>query len=138
VHDTSASRGRDEYRLQLLRAGHASDVPLWHRRGWIRATLQLLEEATRLSAHHLFVGRWLAGVVYAQLPSLFNQRDAACTDLSWGVEHALRSRPCAAAFRLAAGRTGGLGRHAGWHASAQGAAGPAAGNAGAGAAGGAV
>jgi hypothetical protein len=77
-------------------------------------------------------------VVYAQLPSLFNQRDAACTDLSWGVEHALRSRPCAAAFRLAAGRTGGLGRHAGWHASAQGAAGPAAGNAGAGAAGGAV
>ena len=47
-----------------------------------------LEEAKRLSADQVFVVRWIAGVVYAQLPGLFNQREAALADLTWCVENA--------------------------------------------------
>ena len=77
--------------IGLLRAGHASAVPLLQRRGWVKDTIQMLEEAKRLSANQLFVVRWIAGVVYAQLPGSFNQREAALTDLSWCVENAAQA-----------------------------------------------
>jgi glyoxylase-like metal-dependent hydrolase (beta-lactamase superfamily II) len=74
--------------IGLLRAGHAHDVPLLKRSGWVRDTIALLEEAKRLSGGEVFVVRWMAGVVYAQLPRRFHQREAAFADLTWCIEHA--------------------------------------------------
>lgn len=74
--------------IGVLRAGHANDVPLLKRSGWVRDTIALLEEAKRLSGGQLFVVRWMSGVIYAQLPSRFQQREAAIADLTWCVEHA--------------------------------------------------
>jgi len=74
--------------IGLLRAGHANDVPLLKRMGWVNETIATLEEAKRLSGGQVFVVRWASGVVYAQLPGLFNQRDAARADLTWCVENA--------------------------------------------------
>src|SRR5215831_703669 len=74
--------------IGLLRAGHANDVPLLRRLGWVKETIATLEEAKRLSDGQVFVVRWASGVVYAQLPGLFNQRDAARADLTWCVENA--------------------------------------------------
>jgi glyoxylase-like metal-dependent hydrolase (beta-lactamase superfamily II) len=74
--------------IGLLRAGHATDMPLLKRSGWVRDTIAILEEAKRLSGGQVFVVRWMSGVVSAQLPSRFHQREAAFADLSWCVEHA--------------------------------------------------
>jgi glyoxylase-like metal-dependent hydrolase (beta-lactamase superfamily II) len=74
--------------IGLLRAGHATDVPLLKRSGWVRDTIAILEEAKRLSGGQVFIVRWMSGVVYAQLPSRFHRREAAFADLSWCVEHA--------------------------------------------------
>jgi glyoxylase-like metal-dependent hydrolase (beta-lactamase superfamily II) len=74
--------------IGLLRAGHAHDVPLLQRSGWVRDTIAILEEAKQLSGGQVFVVRWMSGVVYAQLPSRFHQREAAFADLTWCVEHA--------------------------------------------------
>lgn len=74
--------------IGLLRAGHAGEVPLWKRIAWVRQTVAMLEEAKRLSAGEIFVVRWIAGVVYAQLPGYFGQKQAAMADLAWCVEHA--------------------------------------------------
>jgi glyoxylase-like metal-dependent hydrolase (beta-lactamase superfamily II) len=74
--------------IGVLRAGHATDVPLLKRSGWVRDTIAILEEAKRLSGGQVFVVRWMSGVVYAQLPSRFHQREASFADLTWCVEHA--------------------------------------------------
>lgn len=52
----------------VLRAQHESEVPLWHRAGYVNDTVAMLEEARRLTGGDAFVMRWMAGVVYAQLP----------------------------------------------------------------------
>jgi len=74
--------------IGLLRAGHAGAVPFWKRIGWVKQTIAILEEAKRLSGGEIFVVRWMAGVVYAQLPGFFDQAHAAYADLGWCVEHA--------------------------------------------------
>jgi len=74
--------------IGLLRAGHAGEVPLWKRLGWVRETIEILEQAKRLSRGEIFVVRWMAGVVYAQLPGFFDQREAALADLHWCVKNA--------------------------------------------------
>ena len=74
--------------IGLLRAGHASEVPFLKRIGWVRETIEILEDAKRLSGGQVFVVRWISGVVYAQLPGIFNQRKAALSDLTWCVENA--------------------------------------------------
>src|SRR5215813_4854829 len=74
--------------IGLLRAGHANDVPLLKRIGWVNETIATLEEAKRLSGGQTFVVRWISGVVYAQLPGIFNQKNAALADLTWCVENA--------------------------------------------------
>jgi glyoxylase-like metal-dependent hydrolase (beta-lactamase superfamily II) len=73
--------------IGLLRAGYASEVPFWKRIGWVKDTIAILEEAKRLSGGQIFPVRWMSGVVYAQLPALFNQRKAALADLTWCVEN---------------------------------------------------
>jgi glyoxylase-like metal-dependent hydrolase (beta-lactamase superfamily II) len=73
--------------IGLLRAGHANEVPFFSRIGWVRETIEMLEDAKRLSGGQVFPVRWISGVVYAQLPSIFNQRKAALADLTWCVEN---------------------------------------------------
>jgi glyoxylase-like metal-dependent hydrolase (beta-lactamase superfamily II) len=74
--------------IGLLRAGHAGEVPFWKRIGWVRETIDILQQAKRLSGGEIFVVRWMSGIVYAQLPGFFNQRKEALADLAWCVEHA--------------------------------------------------
>jgi glyoxylase-like metal-dependent hydrolase (beta-lactamase superfamily II) len=73
--------------IGLLRARQAGEVPLWKRIGWVKDTVATLEEAKRLTGSKQFVVRWIAGVVYAQLPGFFDQGQAARTDLAWCLEH---------------------------------------------------
>lgn len=74
--------------IGLLRAQHASSVPLLHRVGHVKETIATLEQAKQLSGGQVFVVNWIAGVVYAQLPSLFHQKKAAQDELSWCVANA--------------------------------------------------
>jgi glyoxylase-like metal-dependent hydrolase (beta-lactamase superfamily II) len=77
--------------IASLRAGHANDVPLLKRYGWVRDTVRQLDEAKRLTHDEGFVPRWMSGVVRAQLPGFFGERDAALADLTWCLNHADRA-----------------------------------------------
>jgi glyoxylase-like metal-dependent hydrolase (beta-lactamase superfamily II) len=77
--------------LASLRAQHANSVFLLRRPGWVRATLQLLDEAKRLTRGDAFVTRWMSGVVRAQLPGFLGERDNALQDLAWCEVHAARA-----------------------------------------------
>ncbi len=74
--------------IGLLRAGHANEVSIFKRIGWVRETIAILEEAKRLSGEQAFIVRWVSGVVNAQFPGFFSRKDAAQADLNWCVEHA--------------------------------------------------
>jgi len=74
--------------IGLLRAQHASSVPLLHRVAYVKETIVVLERARQLSGGNIFVVNWIAGIVHAQLPSLFRQKQAALTELQWCLENA--------------------------------------------------
>src|SRR5712691_10329217 len=74
--------------IGLLRAQHASSVSLLHRVGYVKETIATLEQAKQLSGGQVFVVNWIAGVVHAQLPSLFHQKKAAQDELAWCVANA--------------------------------------------------
>ncbi len=74
--------------IGLLRASYANEVSFLQRIGWVKETIRVLEQADHLSGGEVFVVRWIEGVVYAQLPSLFGKRDAARANLAWCLEHA--------------------------------------------------
>src|ERR1700736_5490714 len=71
--------------IGLLRAQHASSVPLLHRLGYVKGVIAMLEQAKQLSGGQVFVVNWTTGIVYAQLPSLFHQKNAAHEELAWCV-----------------------------------------------------
>ena len=73
--------------IASLRAAHANEVFLPRRIGWVRDTVAQLDEAKRLSNGQMFVARWMSGVVRAQIPGFFGERDAALADLLWCVQH---------------------------------------------------
>src|SRR5712691_7484524 len=73
--------------IGLLRAQHASSVSLLHRIGYVKETIAILEQAKQLSGGKIFVVNWIAGIVHAQLPSLFLQKKAAQDELAWCVEN---------------------------------------------------
>ena len=73
--------------IGVLRAQHASEVPLLRRIAWVKETIAMLEQAKQLSGGHVFVVNWIAGTVHAQLPKRFHQRKAAQEELQWCVEH---------------------------------------------------
>jgi glyoxylase-like metal-dependent hydrolase (beta-lactamase superfamily II) len=73
--------------IAALRATHAGEVFLPRRIGWVRDTLARLDEAKRLTRGQAFIVRWMSGVVRAQLPGFFGERDAALADLQWCVQH---------------------------------------------------
>src|SRR5712672_2777617 len=74
--------------IGLLRAQHASSVSLLHRVGYVKETIATLEQTKQLSGGQLFVVNWIAGIVHAQLPSLFHQQQAAQDELAWCVANA--------------------------------------------------
>jgi len=77
--------------IAALRAGRANDVFLLKRMSWVRDTLALLDEAKRLTDGEMFIARWMSGVVRAQLPGFFGERDAALSDLLWCAEHVTKA-----------------------------------------------
>jgi glyoxylase-like metal-dependent hydrolase (beta-lactamase superfamily II) len=74
--------------IASLRAGHANEVALLKRYGWVRDTVSMLDDAKRLTRDEGFVTRWMSGVVRAQLPGFFGERETALADLRWCVSHA--------------------------------------------------
>ena len=74
--------------IGLLRAQHASSVPLLHRIGYVKDTVAILDQAQELSGGQVFVVNWIAGIVRTELPSFFHQRAVAKTELAWCLENA--------------------------------------------------
>jgi glyoxylase-like metal-dependent hydrolase (beta-lactamase superfamily II) len=74
--------------IGLLRAQHASAVPLLKRYGYVKDTIATLDQATQLSGGQVFVVNWIAGIVHTKLPGYFHQRKAAQEELAWCLEHA--------------------------------------------------
>src|SRR5260370_4814819 len=68
--------------IGLLRAQHASSVSLLHRIGYVKDTIAMLDQATRLSGGQIFVVNWISGVVRSQLPGFFRHKQAAQDDLT--------------------------------------------------------
>jgi glyoxylase-like metal-dependent hydrolase (beta-lactamase superfamily II) len=77
--------------IASLRAGHASEVFLPRRIGWVRDTVAMLDEAKRLTNGQAFVVRWMSGIVRSRLPAFFGERDTARADLQWCLAHADRA-----------------------------------------------
>jgi glyoxylase-like metal-dependent hydrolase (beta-lactamase superfamily II) len=73
--------------IAALRAGHANDVSLLSRYGWVKDTLSQLDEAKRLTGGQMFIARWMSGVVRTQLPTIFGERETAQADLQWCIDH---------------------------------------------------
>jgi glyoxylase-like metal-dependent hydrolase (beta-lactamase superfamily II) len=71
----------------LLRAQHASQVPLLKRYGYVKETIAILDQAKQLSGGNVFVVNWIVGVVRTELPGFFGQRKTAHAELAWCVEH---------------------------------------------------
>ena len=74
--------------IGLLRAQHASSVPLLTRYGYVKETIAVIDQAKQLSGGQVFVVNWIAGVVHTELPGYFHQRKAAQDELAWCLEHA--------------------------------------------------
>jgi glyoxylase-like metal-dependent hydrolase (beta-lactamase superfamily II) len=73
--------------IGLLRAQHASSVSLLRRFGYVKDTIAILGQAKQLSGGKIFVVNWIAGIVHAELPGIFNQRKAAATELAWCADN---------------------------------------------------
>ncbi len=71
--------------IGLLRAQHASSVSLFHRIGYVKETIAMLDQAKQLSSGQIFVVNWISGVVRSQLPGWFHQNGTAKNDLTWCV-----------------------------------------------------
>jgi glyoxylase-like metal-dependent hydrolase (beta-lactamase superfamily II) len=87
-HLTDAQKALYLSAIGLLRAQHASEIPLLHRVGYVKETIATLEQAKQLSAGQIFVVNWIAGIVHVQLPSVFQQRKAAQGELGWCLANA--------------------------------------------------
>jgi glyoxylase-like metal-dependent hydrolase (beta-lactamase superfamily II) len=87
-HLTDAQRALYLSAIGLLRAQHASEVPLLCRVGYVKDTIALLDQAKQLSGGQVFVVNWIAAIVHAQLPGIFRQRKAAQDELEWCMANA--------------------------------------------------
>jgi glyoxylase-like metal-dependent hydrolase (beta-lactamase superfamily II) len=73
--------------IGLLRAQRAHDVSLLSRIGYVKETLATLDRAKQLSGGNIFVVNWMNGIVRAELPGFFRQRQAAGEALAWCETH---------------------------------------------------
>jgi glyoxylase-like metal-dependent hydrolase (beta-lactamase superfamily II) len=87
-HLTSVQKSLYLSIIGLLRAQHASSVPLLKRYGYVKDTITTLDQGKQLSGGQVFVVNWIAGIVHARLPGYFHQRKAAREELAWCLEHA--------------------------------------------------
>ncbi len=71
--------------IGVLRAQNAASVSLLHRIGYVNDTIAILDQAKKLSGGQVFVVNWISGVVRAQFPGLFHQKQTAFDDLTWCV-----------------------------------------------------
>src|SRR6266851_8880160 len=74
--------------IGLLRAQHVSSVSLLHRIGYVKDTMAILQQAKQLSGGQVFVVNWINGIVHAQLPGRFHQKNAAQDELAWCMANA--------------------------------------------------
>jgi glyoxylase-like metal-dependent hydrolase (beta-lactamase superfamily II) len=88
---TDAQKGLYLGVIGLLRARHASSISLLDRLTYVRQTLSMLEQAKQLTGGQVFVVNWIAGIVHAELPGLFDQRKVAEAELGWCLENADRA-----------------------------------------------
>ena len=58
--------------IGLLRAQHASSVPLLKRYGYVKDTIATLDQAKQLSGGQVFVVNWIAGVVHTRASRLLS------------------------------------------------------------------
>ncbi len=77
--------------IALLRAQHASAVSWIHRIGYVQDTIAMLDQARKLSGGRIFVVNWISGIVRAQLPGLFHQKQTALDDLRWCEDNLARA-----------------------------------------------
>ncbi len=70
----------------LLRASYADNISLISRIGWLRDTFKILEDARNLSPNNP-LAHWASGIIYAQVPSLFNKKEKAFQELRWLIDH---------------------------------------------------
>jgi len=73
--------------IGALRAGHANEVFLLRRYGWVKDTIGILEDASEKAGGNIYVVRWISGVVYAQLPGVFGKTQSAKDDLDWCLQN---------------------------------------------------
>src|SRR5215471_463697 len=73
--------------IGLLRAQHAASLSLLSRYSYVKETIAILEQAKQLSEGKVFVVRWIAGIVYTEIPVFFGQREAARAELTWCAEN---------------------------------------------------
>src|SRR5260370_5216821 len=85
---TDAQKALNLSAIGLWRGQHASSVSLLHRIGYLKDTIAILKQARQLSGGQIFVVNWIAGIVYAKLPSRFHQKNAAQDELAWCVANA--------------------------------------------------
>src|SRR5258708_35430272 len=62
--------------IASLRAGHANEVFLLRRIGWVRDTVAMLDEAKRLTGGEMVIPRWMSGLVRGQIPAWFRELGA--------------------------------------------------------------
>lgn len=70
----------------LMRGSRANRVPLLQRPFWVNETIDVLDEANAIVDGQNPLAHWSAGVVFAQLPTLFGRREAAVEHLRWLVD----------------------------------------------------
>ncbi|WP_430965503.1 MBL fold metallo-hydrolase [Spongiimicrobium sp. 2-473A-2-J] len=70
----------------LLRASYADNISLISRMGWVKDTFKILEEAKALSPQNP-LARWASGIIYAQVPWIFDKKEAALEELLWLLNH---------------------------------------------------
>ncbi|WP_350291655.1 MBL fold metallo-hydrolase [uncultured Croceitalea sp.] len=70
----------------LLRASYADNISFVSRIGWVKDTFKILEEASELSQKNP-LAHWASGIIYAQVPTLFNKTEEAFEELTWLINH---------------------------------------------------
>ena len=73
--------------IGLLRAQHAASLPVLRRYSYVKETIATLEQAKQFSGGKVFVVNWIAGIVHAEIPGFFGQRNAAREELTWCVDN---------------------------------------------------
>src|SRR5579859_1280426 len=104
--------------IGLLRAQNASSVSLLRRVGYVKETIATLDQAKKLSGGQIFVVNWISGVVRAQLPGIFRQKQTALDDLHW-CEANIAKAPDIGWLREVKFQLGKLALDDGDHAAAQ-------------------